>query len=87
MTLDEAIAHIGGPVLAHDFPCLFEGEIVEMDERRRMVRLRVRRKTMPYDFLARTQWWSPARLTVPGWWARRQACPAEQADHTAGRAS
>lgn len=70
MTLDEARAHIGNPVLAHDYPRLHEGVIVSVEAAGR-VRLRLRRKRAPYNLLPNTSpGWHPSRLTVPDWWLR-----------------
>lgn len=74
MTLDDAVAHIGSPVLVHDFPRLHDGEIVAGPDGRGLVCVRVRRKRAPYDLLPGRQWWHPAKLTVPKWWVDRQGC-------------
>lgn len=74
MTLVEAAAHIGGPVLARTTQGrTAEGEIVTVDEQQQRVKLRLRRQRMPYTFLPRTEWWHPAHLHVPQWWLDRQA--------------
>lgn len=73
MTLMEAAAHIGEPVLARSGPGRFtEGEIVAVDEQCYRVQVRVRRKRAPYDFLPRPEWWHPSHLYVPQWWLDRQ---------------
>lgn len=77
MTFDEAEAHLGNPVIAHE-PGTFQitdGQIIDVDEQRRMVKLRVRRRTMPYDYLPCPQWWAPCHLSVPAWWTDKQNQP------------
>ncbi len=71
MTLDEAEAHIGDPVVAIAGRVV-EGVISRVDRDRHMVGVRERRVTHPYDLLTAVQWWHPRRLSVPQWWADRQ---------------
>lgn len=78
MTLEEAAAHIDGPVLAYEGGNpgggpFHEGQVVAVDEQRGLVQLRLRRKRHPYDLLPRSGgWWHPARLSVPQWWLDRK---------------
>lgn len=76
MTLDEATAHVGNPVLIHHSQGHVDsGEITFVDKASGMVKVKVRRRTHPYDFLLRRQSWHPVHLTVPAYWLDRQKEP------------
>lgn len=65
MTLDEAIASVGKPVLIHDHPRTLHAVIVSVEPRRRyQVKLRVHRRRFPWDLMPRPQWWPPNRLSL-----------------------
>jgi hypothetical protein len=74
VTLDEAAACIDKPVLAvlPGTTRIRRGVVVEVDERRRLVGVRERRVSHPYDLLPRVWWWAPVHLRVPEQWTQRQ---------------
>lgn len=75
LTLVEAECHIGNPVYV-DQPGLAgacdEGRITAVDNTRRLVQVRLRRRAFPYDLTTRTVWCAPCRLSIPQWWRDRQ---------------
>lgn len=74
MTLDEATAHIGNPVLIRTSPRrTADAEIVKVDSERRMVGLRVHYQVLARGWRPGVQWWHPVHLSVPRWWLDRQA--------------
>lgn len=64
MTLDEATAHIGNPVLASGTRGVVHGVIERIDTQKHLVGVREYRKTLPYDLLQGVHWWHPGRLSV-----------------------
>ncbi|MFJ8690196.1 hypothetical protein [Micromonospora wenchangensis] len=72
MTLAEAVAHIGGPVLIRQPSAVETGQIIDVDQRRQLVRVQLRRRRHPYDLLTRNGWYAPCHLAIPNWWTRRQ---------------
>lgn len=73
MTLDEAAAHVGGPVLIRTSQGrTSDGEITAVDVERRMAGVRVRHKVLQRGWRSGVQWWHPAHLDVPAWWLKRQ---------------
>ena len=73
MTLDEATAHTGSPVLIHTAPGrAADAEITAVNRERRMVGVRVRYKVLQRGWRPGVQWWHPVHLSVPQWWLDRQ---------------
>jgi hypothetical protein len=73
MTLVEAAAHVGNPVLAREQPGRVRtGEITEVDQARRLVKVRLRRQRHPYDHTGQHGWYAPCHLDVPRWWRDRK---------------
>lgn len=73
MTLDEAAAHVGNPVLIRSAPGIVcDGEITAVDDVRRLVGVRVRYRNAALGWRLHVQWWPPVHLAVPGWWTARQ---------------
>lgn len=74
MTLDDARAHIGNPVMAVDPGTRrpSDAEIIAVDDTKRLVELRVRYRNPAQGWRPGTQWWAPCHLGIPNWWTRRQ---------------
>jgi hypothetical protein len=72
MTLAEAEAHIGNPVLAREQAGYArDGQIVEVNHTRQLVKIRLRRQTHPYDHTGQHGWYAPCHLNIPRWWRDR----------------
>lgn len=72
MTLAEAAAHTGGPVLIREAGQVRTGDIAEVDQTRQLVRVRLRRQRHPYDHTGQHGWYAPCHLGIPRWWLNRK---------------
>jgi hypothetical protein len=89
MTLEQALAHIGNPVLGV-LPGIEvrTGEIERVGRQRQLVLVRLRRVRHPYDFTGRSAWYAPCHLRIPEWWRRELEQTAQavaESSHPSGR--